>query len=405
MPMSRLSLQSVAVFFTALLPLLTIAGPAPLDVGAGLVAVLFLVHSAHQRDWQWLQSEWFRIALLLWAYMCLRNLFTDDALATLGRSASFLRYPLFAAALAHWVLPAPTAQRWLTRSALLAITLLALDCFWQYRTGTDIAGRELIRQSDGSMRLTGPLSSPRVGITMLWMLFPAALPTLYGTGRARLAAGVVLVLATIAIYLSGERMALLLLMLGLLLVLCWQRHGRRYLLLLGVIAALAFVLLSYRDPMLLTRQWDHTRWHLTHTDESPYASMWISSLELAQQRPLFGVGAKQFQPHCKQLESYLNDRWDRDLRCPMHPHHFYLEWLVEYGAIGLALFAALIVSIGRTLRPLAWRQDIVLLALVVALIQRLWPISIVPSQFVAWSAIPLWLMVGWMLARIREKKA
>ena len=52
-----------------ILPLLMILGPGPADVGASLIALLFLVHVVVDRDRVALQAWWFRLALVLWVFM------------------------------------------------------------------------------------------------------------------------------------------------------------------------------------------------------------------------------------------------------------------------------------------------------------------------------------------------
>ena len=93
--------------------------------------------------------------------------------------------------------------------------------------------------------------------------------------------------------------------------------------------------------------------------------------------------------------------------CPMHPHNVVLEWLVYYGAVGLALF---VVVLGLWLR-MAWQHrqtimaDALCCGLFITLCIRFFPIASTASQFTAWSAVPLWLCVGWLIARLNKPEA
>lgn len=403
----RFTLLTISQWLTVALPLLMLAGPAPIDIGAGLVTILFLVHTVIARDTAWLRMRWLQVAFLIWIYMCLRSLFLEDMAAAFGRSFTYLRFPLFAAALACWVLPDKKIQAWLWRSLAVAIGFLILDSFWQYAFLTDITGREAQRLYNDVIRLTGPFSNPRVGVTIVWLFFPVLLPLLADgrTPRRILAIGW-MVGGAAAVYLSGERTALLVWLLGMALSLCLCASTRRLMIVGGVLVALALASLSMVDSKLLTRQFIETRDQIVRFEDSTYGKAWGAAWEISRAHPLVGVGSKHFQQECRKPAYGLTDLDSLQLRCPLHTHNIYLEWLVEHGIIGFGLFMALLAAWLCDLRAsrAIWLAQPLLLALVITLVMRLWPLSVTPSQFVSWSALPFWLVLGWLYAGLRKDK-
>lgn len=402
-------LDRAAVFFTAILPLLIFAGQAPADIAASLIAILFLVRSAITKDWSWARTRWVQLLLILWAYLVARNALLLPETGSLVRAAVWVRYPLFAAALFHWVLRDERARRWLTWTLSATIAALALDTLWQYHFGTDWFGREAV-VSEGETRLTGPYGAPRVGVTILWLMFPAALWLMcHSLIRWRIAGLLLAMASAVAVFASGERMALLLMAMGFALCFLLQPRARAFIFAGGLAVAFAASAMIHLNPAIGARQIGETMRETKGFADSAYGRTWISALEVGKAHPLLGVGTKQFRVECEKPAYGPTDEHSLHLRCPMHPHNMYLEWLAEAGLIGLALFTAAMLALlwraAQTWR--LWWADPMVSALLATALIRLFPISVTTSQFISWSAVPFWLVIGWLAAEIalRDKQA
>jgi len=378
-------------------PLAVVIGKSPADIACSSVAALFLVHVLLTRDLSWARQDWFLAVLALWAYMILRALFMPDRMQGLIETLTFMRYPIFAAALQTLVL---SDAEWRKRTALTAaaaLGLLVADALLQYVSGRDLTGRP---QFDG--RLTAFYHGPRVGIMLAWLALPPFL-TLIDLKKYLLAIGfAVLGLATIL--LSGDRMALLLILLyaglfGLLI-----RPARRTVLIgvpaAGLLAAAIFTL----HPGSFQRQVLSTVKTIETLPQTQYGHIWKSALDIAAAHPLFGTGPGSFNTVCPDLQ-YGPLLFDRDAggpetRCATHPHNLYLEWLSETGLVGLGLFFVPMILIIRRFAagmrggPPDWTYA----GLFVLFIARLWPLTAATSFQHAWSGTPFWLIVGWGLA-------
>lgn len=395
-------LTAIATWLVILSPVLVIAGRAPTDIGLSLVAILFLAHSALTRNGSWLRERWVQVALVLTAYMCARNLMLADPDKAFTHSLVWIRFPVFAAALAYWILPDETVRKKFIYSLTAMLVFLAADGAFQYITGTDIFGRETVYYQLAS-RLTGPFSSPRLGLTMAWLFLPAVLFWLSVTARdvrsKHFAASVLFYVSMLVIiFISAERMAFIFSAFSSALAFLLLRRLRPVLFGVGILSILIIAALAVYQPGLVGRQYGQTSHEVTNFTQGSYGKSFAEGWQLTMNHPFFGVGGKHYSKACDH-EIKANDA---TAFCGLHPHNFYLDWFAEYGFIGAGLMIALI-ALWFARAFCHWRvilSDTVLTALFIMLIIRFWPLAAVTSQFTVWSAYPQWLVVGWFLAQL-----
>lgn len=393
----------LATALSILTPWLLLMGNAPADIAISLVGVLFLVDSFFAKDWRWVKQGWIIAALILTAYMLARSIFTPEQADAISRSLTFIRYPLFAVALACWVWRVPEVSRLLFVSLASSLVFLFFDCFLQFAVGYDIIGRPVFPTDTTSIRLTGPFSAPKVGIHIAWLVFPVmavltARSIHLASRRDRFTGVAFVILFLTVVFITGERMALLLSLFGCALL--FLAHPPLRLSLAGMMLAslLVIAVLAQYNPSLFSRQYFSTVQTMDKADESPYGQIWGSSLKMLEAYPVFGVGPKQFRHYCP--EPRFGDTQKEPHRCNLHPHHLYLEWAVETGFVGLIIFA---VMISLMLKPALknyreLKSNPLFLGLLIAMAIRLWPLSTATSFYANWSAIPFWLIAGWLLA-------
>ena len=385
-------IQGAAAWLTILIPPLMLTGPAPADIAVWLVDLFFLLHAAHRRDWQWLRWRWVQLLAIFWIYIATRDALLADPHRFL-LTLSWLHLPLFGIALARWVLPDPRVRRRLWLSLAASVAFLVIDSFWQYVFRVDLAGHEVgqfTNRYGSAFRLTGPFRNARVGITLTWLIYPVLAQLLAQRGFARqLLAGACTLACIAAIYLSGERNALMLLA---------SPHGRRAIPALALGFALLGGIAFLHHPAMLDRQFGSSYDQGLHFFDSPYGKGWRSAWDIALAHPFIGVGAHQYHTECLKPEYGPTDADSLFQRCLVHPHNHYLNTASAYGFIGLALHLAWLAGWILCLRR-GWPHrlaDDAGMGLCIAALLWLWPISVAPGQFVPWVAIPFWLVAGWL---------
>jgi O-antigen ligase len=291
-----------------------------------------------------------------------------------------------------------------------ALVFLIADGFYQYWRGVDIFGQPTHLYGELFFRLTGPFYAQHLGLLMVWTVLPAACYMLATPRKHSLAAlgGILLMALTVTlVFATGERMAFIFIVFACALFILFSRALRMRMLLVAALIATAIAGFSMVDHRLITRQVEGTSSDVENLSSSSYGQVWSSAANIALEHPLFGVGAKNFQPTCIKMHGFTEQNLQTDVPCPLHSHNFYLEWLVEHGAIGLSLW----LLVCYHWLQLAWKNrqfiagDAVASALMATLIIRFWPIAATSSQFTAWSAAPLWLAVGWLVALLNAQNA
>ena len=94
-----------ATFFLSTIPAFLLFARGAADGAVVLIALLFLVRSAVHRDWSWVQQSDIAILLVIWLIMnLLVSPFAEFSGKSFGRSASWLRFVVFYAAVTRWIL-------------------------------------------------------------------------------------------------------------------------------------------------------------------------------------------------------------------------------------------------------------------------------------------------------------
>ncbi len=371
-----------------------------------LTVLIFLTYSILARDWEWLRHRWVQIALAVWLYLVILSFWAENPDKAVGRSLAWLRFPVFAAALMHWILADATARYRLMMGLSAAVGFMIIDTAIQYFAGIELLGREPI-PAEGSPRLTGPFSAPRIGIMLVWMAIPAASYWLMAQGGGlrhgrSFWIGIAYAIGFLTVvFMSGERMALLLSGLGFVVAFFLLPISKKIMLGIGIAGMLAMGALAYFNEGLIVRHFHSTSTVVGEFQGSDYGMIWQSAINIVEDYPITGVGLRQFRELCP--DPAYGPTHNLKQRCNQHPHNMYLEWLVEAGIIGLGAYLAMIVLWSRSvIRHFSTlRTHPIFMGLLITLFIRLWPLASNTSFFTAWSAVPFWLFVGWMLAYIR----
>lgn len=399
------ALWTISAAITLLLPVLFIFSSSLSDAVLSTVAVLFLAHSWRTRNFAWAKQPWILCLWTLWVYMTLRGAFAEHPAESLRRGVPFLRYFVFAAALAHWIMRVEQYRALFMRVLTGALLFIMADSFWQWLSRWDILGYEIVQDAQRHFRLTGPFGKTKVivGIMLVWLSFPAAVAGLTADGRFRrgkkLLAGLAFALSVLVmIALSGERMALLLCLLGWGITLLLLRLNLRWMVGSALAGAALLGIMAFTIPSFFERQVGATYETFAHWKESPYGKIMVSDMALAVQNPIIGIGANHFRTACPKLYPGQSTEYIQSV-CNLHPHNIYFEWLIENGIIGFGLFLGFLGCVATA----CYRQRALLrvepffLGWCVAFILRVWPVGSSTGFFSNWGAPPFWLVLGMVL--------
>jgi O-antigen ligase len=365
-----------------------------------IVSVLFVYESWRTADWSWTREAWFRALLALWLYAVARTLVGAPTATGVLTALQWIHYPVYAAALAVWILPQPQARERLIWATVGVVAFFAADCALQYFAGRDIIGRP----KPPELRVTSVFRKPGVGVEIAWLFLPAA-AALWAKGYVRRAAALLLA-ALAAILFTGDRMALVIGVVSFLSLGVVAPRARKAVVVGAAAAVVLGGALALLNPWLYNRQVSSSASVIARVDQSIYGVIFRSGWAVIKDHTMFGVGVTNYNQACSDPRYGPVLTAQNDKRCQGHPHNIYLQWFAETGAVGLALYLAFVVlSLRKLVRRAAGRRDdLVYLALAVCLFWRFWPIQTSTSFYSSWSAGPLFLLLGWAFASDRSER-
>jgi O-antigen ligase len=382
-------LDQAALIATLLCPLFLLHARVVAEALISIVAILFLVRSALQRDWIWLRATWVRIAALwyVWEVLC-------SLQGPMAQGLVAIRFPVFVAALEHWVLRHAWRRLWLARLTALAAIYIAFQSVVQLVTGRNIQGYH--RWVDGE--LTGPFEHPRAAAPLSRILFPVLMLV-----RGRWT-GLIAMLAGVAVMvLIGQRMPLLLTGMGLVVTGLLLPRFRPLVVIVILAAAVLLGASALIEPPTFYRLVTKFSAQMADFPDSPYGQIAARAWAMIHQHPIFGLGFDSFRRACYDPAYFIG--WHGGdgggaAMCVQHPHNHYLEAAVDAGWPGLILFSAMVLAwmarLGRGLwsgNPAPLRVGLFSAALI-----HVWPIA----SASAFTSMPLsgwfFLMLGLGLA-------
>ena len=390
---------------TLLVPVFLTHGRGLAEAAIDGVAALFVVRSALVRDWSWVlrdgvrrdcarggsvRGDWARFGVAWWGWLVVCSairLGDHQGLAGFGEALAVGRFLVFARALECWTLAGGAARRLMRGLLALALAYMAAQCVLQLLTGHNLFGAP--RFSDGS--LTGPYAHPRVAAPMSRLLFPVLLPVVAGllAGRggaarnwaARSCAALIGLAALALMVLVGQRMPLLLCLVGLLAVGLVERRLRPATIGLALALPVLVALSAAVSPPAFHHLWTVFSRQVAHFPSSAYGLIAARALAIVAAHPVTGLGFDAYRHHCAD-PAYFHGWFGDDGMgafagvCVQHPHNHYLQVAVDAGVPGLVLFALLVAAwIAAVARGLPARPDPLRTGLLAAVVMQEWPIA------------------------------
>jgi len=394
-------LDTFARYLPWLLPLLLLFSRAVADITVLAVGLAFLFNSYQYHDWAWTKQTWFKLNLVFWLYLlCINAPLSIDSADSFMHAIFYLRWPLFAAALAYWLLQDKKFQQHFLITLMLVCAFVLLDTSLQYITGTDLFGHT----KPSPTRLTGPYSRPIPGIMMLRVLFIMLLITVmipsFATATRRIFFTLsLLCIGLLFMFITGERMALILFLAGSVvvligLVLDQKMHKAKVLLGFAFILGLFALAISF-NPEMAERSVFSIINKLSQFVDSDYGLVFRAAIAAWQENPIVGSGFHTYQLACEQLG--LLPQWG--IPCS-HPHNLYLQIGAETGLIGLIIFFSMVASIYFTAlaQPIQSKKWFITCLSFTILSVSFWPLIGGISILNNGVAALVWLGVGWSLA-------
>ena len=391
------------------LPLLLIFFRGIADITLLIIGLIFLYRSYNLNDWSWLKQKWFIFSLIFWLYLLLINSpFSTNSSESFFYSLAFIRWPLFAMALSMWLFYDHKSRKIFLIALLFILSFIIIDVWWQYIFGYDLFGNPGL---PNDKRLTGPFrDNPVPGIFIaryLFLLLYLGYFIKYIQIPIKNASFIflILLLGTLSIYITGERMALIIFISGASIIsiglFLQYKKIRKYILFSLFLIISLLVIAQQAFPKLNDRMIINLFYKLSNFSSSDYMLVFKSAYAVWIENPILGTGFHQYRDACIGL-----GYWGTGGGVCFHPHNVSLELLSETGVIGFLLYFIIIGSIAYScIKPLFQKKDWLLLSLSFTLLFiSFFPLIGGMSLFNNWIGSLIWLLVGWVLVTSRNYK-
>ena len=381
----------------------------------GVADICFLIRSTVTRQWGWLRTPWLRIGLVFWAWIVVCSLpipalgLGEGGKPSLIQGLVMVRFLVLIAAMEHAILRDPAPRRWFGWVITASAAYIAGQAIIQFVFGRNLYGEPI--GSDGV--LSGPFGKPRAGPPLARVLLPALVPPvaalLRRPGVWSVLGGYALLLVGVAVMvLVGQRMPLLLTVLGIVVVALLLRPLRPAMIAAGVVAAIVLAASPVIAPKIHYRLVERFSHQMETFAVTQYGELYARALEIGVRNPITGLGMDGFRYGCPEPR-YFRPSFDGQAAdgggaviCWHHPHNYYFEALDDGGFVGLALFCALIGAwLAAMVRALREKPRPVLVGLFAAAVIQFWPIASTTGFYTLPVAGWSFLLLGWGMAEAR----
>ena len=370
------------------------------DLTVVVLSIIFLYKSFKESKWGWANDLWFKYSVIFVLYLVTINTYISiDSSDTFFYGLTFIRWPIFAAALYFWIFNSKAAIKSFLISLGLLLAFIIVDVWIQYLIGKDIFGYPSL-----GLRLTGPLrDNPVIGIFITKFIFISltsllVFKQLNKDNNRYFFLFLLMIVGFMSVFITGERMSLLLFFSAIPLVLLgFSKDVIRTLINIALLFTILFflaLLLGEFFPQTFERAINSTIYKLSNFKNSDYGLVYQTAYQTWLNNIWLGGGLHQL----KDLYSlYEINLWEVKI---LHAHNHPLSLLAETGLIGLVLYFLIIIQIIRKIFKEIYQQNNWLkFSLLITLIYIcFWPFMSHFSFQHNWMNAINWLIVGFVLA-------
>ena len=429
------------IYSIFILPIALITGPAIPDIIITLSGIFFIFYVFYKNEYSNILGEkLFLISILFWLYLLFISFFAENKIISFRESIIFIRVLLIPIFIYFWISNKSPRLEKILLVIFICIIFVVIDTLFQFTQydGQNGFGKDLLGfQSDWYGRLTGPFGDeliPGAYLSRFSFLGLVFLLIFIKDSKTKIAiCTIYLSVMGLAIFATGERMALATYSMGLLFLLLFYKNYRS-IFLISLVLLISLILLtkiihpSYNDFKIIKS----TPYHLGLTveksficetdkkkeckkiinlqpsfskviknfDKSPYGEIYLLSWEMFKDNVVFGIGLNNFTNLCENNLKYNNLM--KNYVCVSHPHNFYIQWLVETGIIGLFLFLTYLLYLFYFI--LFKNYNKFSLISIATLLVLFWPVMSTGSLLKNWNGVSTFFIIGLCIALTKIKK-
>ena len=385
--------ERMVVFLWLTGPFVYLIESAPADIWLGTIVVAFVVRSVVLRDWAWMTSDWVR-AVSIFVVACLVSSALSNApILAAGKTIAWVRFPLYAAAVAFWLAVAPARQRAMLAACAVGGLVLC-----------GILAAEMIAEPE-NFRLSGLYGDPKAGGYLAKLAMPVSTVLVIVSIHASVRRAILIALLPLTFVLftiyTGDRMHAALAVTAVCLAAVSAGRRLRWIAICAAVGAAALILLANLKPTTVDRFVVQSESTAVDFFGSPYWTAMRPGIVGFMENPIAGIGVHLHERVCPDLPG-MDHLLPGVTQCLNHPHQHYVQLAEETGLLGLAAGIAMILAFvnacwrGREVAPWAPNRSVRQAAWIVPVV--LFFPQINADFFGQWSNLFVWFALGLALA-------
>ena len=387
------------IYFFYLIPILLITGPALPDISLSILSLLGLYFFIEKKNII-LSNKTLKLfslyAFFFIFFIIFGSFFANNIKVSLTHSLLFIRFFFFSIAVFFLINSDPLkVTRYLYYLLTIVLITISVDGIFEYifqknifGTSTNAYLQNRISGLFGKEWIIGLFTAKFISL-YLYLFFTGSNKNLYIFSST-------LFLSYILIFLSGERAALLLSLIPLIILFFFIKVNRGYVYLIifffiGIISALNILDSSSFYRLI----------EIINPNEK-YLKMYEVSFNIFLSSPIFGEGIFSYRYLCDNI-SFSNYG---DSACSTHPHNIYLQLLAETGVFCFAIvFSTFLWSLLNVIKSLFFNfKDIKpFIFLYSSLLVNLFPLLPSLNFFYNWHNIIIFFSVPFIILEYINK--
>jgi O-antigen ligase len=401
------------------LPIFIVTGPFLPDIVVvfSTITLIFLL----KKNKYLLFNKYIYFYLLWYFYILFTSLISNNVLLSLESSLFHFRFIFFSITLFFILEKFKKFAFYFTLSFLIFFAIIIFDGYYQFITGTNLAGFE---RNLNNFRLSGFFGEELKLGSYLSRMLPLLLALVIKNIKNKIYQNILIflliILTDVLVYLTGERTAFLNILLLFFIFLIILQNKKILRLMAASISLILVTYLTTIDSSLknrLDQTLDQTGISSLIKSESNdkksrliifsdvHESHYITSYRIFKDNFIFGIGPKMYREICED-EKYKFDKHS----CATHPHNTYVQLFLETGIFGaipvLIIFFMILYIFIKKIYSNYFKfknyYDDYFFLLIASFFINLWPLVPSGNFFNNWLNVIYFLPLGFVLSHLKS---
>lgn len=408
-------LNNILFMSAVLMPLSLITGAFFSNFFASVVSIVFLTISIKKKLFSYYNNVFFLIFISFCIFLIISSLLSDFKLFSLKSSLLYFRHGLFALGICYCCINFPNFKKYFFYSLVISFILITITGFYEFINHKNIYGNEV-----DLYRLSMFTNGKWIVGAYIVRTLPIAFALLLYISKEndiklpiKIFYLILFILSILLVVLSGERTALGITIVLLVIIISLSTDFKKIRLLILISTVILMVYSINYNENLKTRIIGHTYSQLGFNPDtlgykkntliafSPvHQEYFQEAINMYKSAPIIGKGPNTFRKYCDNID------YNVGVYCSTHPHNFYIQLIAETGTIGLLyILYIFIITSWIIFKQFLFKLKIIntklttyRLIILSSLFSLLWPIAPTLNFFNSWNSITLFLIAGFILA-------